>query len=68
MTPQSTIRQYLYTHRRATQRELHDLRVTFDVRKIISRLRRNGDPIETIYTPGVDPYATYVWNERKDLV
>jgi len=59
--PQKVIREYLRARGSATQKELQDLRVTFDVRKVISRLRRPpyNDNIITEYRPGIDKYATY---------
>ena len=56
--PQSQIREYLRSRGIATSVELE--KMSWDFRRVISRLRRQGDPIETRPTPGKH-YATYVW-------
>ena len=64
---QEKIREYIMTRGRVTSEELIKLGISWDHRKIISRLRRKGYPIENVAKPG-DKFGIYVWVEQPKLL
>jgi len=62
--PQSQILDMLRTRKRVTSAEFIREVAGWDHRKVISRLRRKGYPIESVIKPG-DKYATYLWVEEQ---
>lgn len=63
MGPQQQILEMIRSRRRVSHVEILREVATTDARKIISRLRRQGFPIENVSPPG--ELATYVWREEQ---